>query len=266
MRIFLKITSGFLCAFFPLYIVQWLSAYYIEFPVNLVVAVVLLVPFYFIARKICDAIDYCYIDKQLKKENEDMPKTIQPIQKIDTLSKDASLWMNIESQTHNVDYQTISQEYKKILDTCHEFHPEWRVNYRQPQISYAEHRYLEKSAHNDIKTQTERHALLEYHKLNKEKVTLTNQRKQIKKEIDDFILLINRLKHCFVMVTEEININASELSHIECSPEITEIIEREKSKGSNSSITDDFDELMVKEALEASQEIKEQLKKKQSYY
>lgn len=74
MRIFLKTISGFLCAFFPLYIVQWLSAYYIEFPVSLIVAVILLIPFYFVARKIWNFIDFYYLSVKMNQFQIDIEK------------------------------------------------------------------------------------------------------------------------------------------------------------------------------------------------
>lgn len=229
----LKAVTGFLCAFFPLYIAQYLSYHLFMFPMDLIIGIILLIPFFFLAKFLWKTIDSYYLlmlfEKVSKEVNEIEKNLLSDYGEddFDTHSNkyDDNNKENIIEPTLNTLEFKIDAQYNNLIQSIPGFST-LNLNPRDRHIALNERYYLLEEAHNDIKTSEEKNALSNFREYYSKYNQFIESRIQLKKAIDKSTTSTTELKQDFISITQKINYIDSQILQLENSQEITNIINR----------------------------------------
>lgn len=224
----LKAVTGFLCAFFPLYIAQYLSYHLFMFPMDLIIGIILLIPFFFLAKFLWKTIDSYYLLMLFEKVSKEINETEESIFKehsYNDLKED--YYDDEEDEKDSVEKNDliIDAQYNSLIQSIPGFST-LKINPRDHHIPLNERYYLLEEAHNDIKTPEEKIALTHFREYYSEYNQLIKTRIQLKKDIDKSTTSATELKQEFILISQKINFIDSRILNLENSQEIINIINR----------------------------------------
>lgn len=220
----LKAVTGFLCAFFPLYIAQYLSYHIFMFPMNLIVGIILLIPFFFLAKFLWKTINAYYLLVIFERTEKEVNEAENSV--FNDYDRDNNIVNKEEPEvTKNELELQIEQQYNNIINYTPGF-TSLKINQRNHHIALNERYYLLEEAHNDIKTVDEKVALFEFRQQYEEHNRLTELRIQLKKDIDRSDTSAIKLKQDFISMSQKINYIDSQILKLEKSQEIVNILNR----------------------------------------
>lgn len=220
----LKAVTGFLCAFFPLYIAQYLSYHLFMFPMDLIIGIILLIPFFFLAKFLWKTINAYYLLVIFERTEKEVNEAENSV--FNDYDRDNNIVKKEEPEdTKNELELQIEQQYNNIINYTPGF-TSLKINQRNHHIALNERYYLLEEAHNDIKTVDEKVALFEFRQQYEEYNRLIELRIQLKKDIDRSDTSAIKLKQDFISMSQKINYIDSQILKLEKSQEIVNILNR----------------------------------------
>lgn len=231
-KILLKAASGFLCAFFPLYIAQYLSHEYFNFPLNFIVGIILLVPFFFLAVFIWKTINTYFLFETYSSLNKELEQTEKQILKDYGIELDENGREILENLSQDEIFD-IEQRYNMVTrsEICFSRpNPDSNVQFQYRQTQFEEDkignsetaRYLMDSTYDCLCSPSVEKVIKEYRVLTDRVNKYRDVKTQITRDIEYYTLYLVHLKKDYLNLSGKIVDSADRMKDLENSQEAFE--------------------------------------------